>query len=441
MQTPRAFLEKLIEYAISETQPKRILSKILPQKPTQGRSIVLALGKAAPQMAATIDKIWESPFEGIMLGLDDQDDQDLCKTLKNFKILRASHPFSNLKGIEASEYIIKRLCNLAKDDHVFVFLSGGASALLAGLPPNGCLETVNDTVQKMMNQGANIFQLNMFRRVYSNIRGGRLAQICAPANVTTFAISDVPGDDPLYIASGPTHASPIEYEDLKKLLLQFNIEPMAELKEACNLTPASLSNIATTKIILKPMDALNAMEEVAQKYFARTRFNHPLHAPKKPLEIINLGDLIEGDVISVAQNLIAIARTCLLHHKPCTPPCLILSGGETTVKITTPHGKGGPNSTLALACSDLIKPHEPIYLISVDSDGKDGNTGMGGYTDASTKVILQSQNINIKYEIATNNAYNTLLKANSAIESKSTFTNVNDLRAILILDQKPQSMD
>ncbi len=426
-QNPRQFLEHIINQTILEIQPEFILRNTLPAKSNTGRTIVITLGKMALQMARIVSNLWEPPFTGIALGAKNydllEDNTIPTKEIPNFKVFEATHPFSDMEGVIASTYILETVQNLTKDDHVLVLLSGGASALLAGLPENGSLATMNSIVKDMMDNGGDIFQFNLFRRAYSNIRGGRLAQACAPASVLTLAISDVPGDNPIYIGSGPTVPDACNVDMLYTMLHRLNITPPDELKQAILSMPATINNPNTIEIILKPIDALHKICTLAQAQWHDNQ-----------LRIINLGDMVTGNALAIAEILISVARSCLKHATPMAPPCLIVSGGEATPPPGKIFGQGGPNSSFALAASALIHPDEPIYAIAVDSDGKDGSAGMGGYADAQIATALSKRyQLNIQEELSKNDSFNVLSLVEAAIDERVTNTNVNDLRAILVL--------
>src|SRR5581483_6077228 len=314
---PGRLLRRMLDAAIDAALPDKTLPRHLP-KPPKGRTIVLGCGKAAGSMAKAVEDHWHGPLEGVVVTR-----YGYKVPTRRIEVVEAAHPVPDLAGRKAAERILGMVQGLTKDDLVLFLVSGGGSALLS-LPAAGITLEDKQAINKaLLRSGANIAEMNCVRKHLSAIKGGRLAAAAHPAKVTTLAISDIPGDDPAVIASGPTVADPTTFADARAILEKYRIhEPaavLAHLRAAAEDTPKPGDRRlapATLHMIAAPQLSLEAAAEAARK------------AGVTP---VILGDAIEGEAREVALVHAGIARQVRRHGQPAKAPCVLLSGGETTV--------------------------------------------------------------------------------------------------------------
>ena len=416
---PRTLLKAMFDAAIAAALPDKTLPAYLP-KPPKGRTLVVGCGKAAASMAKAVEDHWKGEVSGLVVTRYGHN----ARTRK-IEVVEAAHPVPDLAGREAAERILKMVRGLSADDLVLFVVSGGGSALLA-LPAPGLTLTDKQAINKaLLKSGANITEMNCVRKHLSAVKGGRLAAACAPAKVVTLAISDIPGDDPAVIASGPTVADPTTFADALAILDKYRItEPLAvvnHLRAAREETPKPGDpRLARTELhmVATPQMSLEAAAEVAR------------NAGVTPLI---LGDAIEGESREVALVHAGIARQVKRHGQPAKTPCVLLSGGETTVTVRG-RGRGGRNAEFLLALALALNKESGISALAGDTDGVDGtedNAGAVLTPDSLSRAA--ARNLDAKAMLADNDGYSFFSGLGDLVITGPTLTNVNDFRALLVL--------
>ncbi|MCY1280034.1 putative hydroxypyruvate reductase [compost metagenome] len=414
---PQALLRDLFATAIAAAHPRQVLADHLPAD-RSGRVIVIGAGKAAAAMAEVIEREWHGEIAGLVVtryghGAD-------CRRIE---VVEAAHPVPDDAGERVARRVLELVSNLTESDRVIFLLSGGGSSLLA-LPAEGITLKDKQAINKaLLKSGATIGEMNCVRKHLSAIKGGRLAKASWPATVYTYAISDVPGDEATVIASGPTVADPTTSAEALAILARYAIEVPAHVR-AWLQDPRSETVKPGDPVLARSHFQLiatpqQALEAAAEKVRA---------AGYTPLI---LGDL-EGESREVAKVHAGIARQIVLHGQPLQPPCVILSGGETTVTVRG-HGRGGRNAEFLLSLTDSLKGLPGVWALAGDTDGIDGsedNAGAIMTPDSHTRAARQG--LSARDELDNNNGYGYFAALDQLIVSGPTRTNVNDFRAILI---------
>lgn len=391
-------------------------------KPPKGRTVVVGAGKAAASMAQAVERHWpaDAPLDGLVVTRYGHD-----VPCERITVVEAAHPVPDSAGEKAAALILQKVRGLGPDDLVLCLISGGGSALLS-LPAEGLtLEDKQAVNRALLSSGANIAEMNCLRKHLSAIKGGRLAAAAAPAPLVSLLISDVPGDDPAVIASGPTVPDPTSFADAIAVIEKYGIQPPAavltHLRAGKDETPkpgnAIFANTQTV-MIATPQMALEAAAQVARA------------AGIAPLI---LGDAIEGEAREVAMVMAGIARQVRRHGQPAGAPCVLLSGGETTVTLRG-KGRGGRNVEFLTALAVALDGAEGIYALAADTDGIDGSEDNAGALlrpDSIARAAMKG--IEVKACLANNDGYGFFQAAGGLVMTGPTLTNVNDFRAILIL--------
>ena len=431
----RELLRALFDAALAAADPARAILPYLPQ-PVSGRTVVVGAGKASAAMARAFEEAWATnkqagPLEGLVVTRHGH-----AVPCERIRIVEARHPVPDQAGQEAAQQILDLARGLGPQDQLVCLVSGGGSALLT-LPTAGLtLADKQAVTQALLRSGATIGEINTVRKHLSAIKGGRLAAAAAPARVVSLAISDVPGDDPAVIASGPTVPDPTTFADARAVLAKYGItEPkavIAHLAAARDETPKPGDPVfAKTQfeLIASPQQALTAAAEAALAHNVTP---------------IVLSDRIEGEARDVAAMHAAIAvqlRAGQLRvgHEIVTPPAVLLSGGETTVTV---HGKGrgGRNNEFLLALAAALAKDPGgcggIYALACDTDGIDGTEdNAGAIVYPNTVDRAASRGIAIKEALAGNDSYGFFAALGDLVVTGPTLTNVNDFRAILVLNR------
>ncbi len=409
----------MFDAAIAAALPDKSLPAYLP-KPPKGRTIVVGCGKAAASMAKAVEDHWQGEISGLVVTRYGHN-----TPTRKVEVVEAAHPVPDLAGREAAERILKMVQGLSANDLVLFLVSGGGSALLA-LPAPGLTLTDKQAINRaLLKSGANIAEMNCVRKHLSAVKGGRLAAACAPAKVVTLAISDIPGDDPAVIASGPTVADPTTFADARAILDKYRItEPLTvanHLRAAREETPKpGDARLARTELhmVATPQMSLEAAAAVARK------------AGVTPLI---LGDAIEGESREVALVHAGIARQVRRHGQPAKAPCVLLSGGETTVTVRG-HGRGGRNAEFLLALALALNAEAGISAFAGDTDGVDGTEdNAGAVLTPDSLARAAARNMDAKAMLADNDGYSLFSGLGDLVITGPTLTNVNDFRAILVL--------
>ncbi|MEL6373573.1 MAG: glycerate kinase [Pseudomonadota bacterium] len=416
---PRAFLTRLFESAINAADPAHALPPHLPSPPT-GRTVVIGAGKAAASMAHAVEQHWKGPLSGLVVTRYGH----AARSCQSIEVVEAAHPVPDAAGREAAARILDTVRNLTADDLVLCLISGGGSALLTQPAEGLSLADKQAVNTALLKSGAPIDAMNCVRKHLSAIKGGRLAAAAAPARVVTLLISDVPGDDPDVIASGPTVPDPTTCADARDLLSRYDITPpdavVAHLKRTEAETPkpgdAIFDNTQTT-MIATPQHALEAAAHIARQ------------AGVTP---IILGDAIEGEAREVATVHAGIARQIARHGQPMPAPAVLLSGGETTVTVRG-SGRGGRNAEFLLGLAVALDAHPGIFALAGDTDGIDGTEdNAGALLLPDTLERARAAGMRASDRLANNDGYSFFSALGDLIKTGPTLTNVNDFRAIFI---------
>ena len=415
---PAALLRRMFDAAIAAAQPAHCLPAHLPPPPT-GRTIVIGAGKASAAMARAFEDHWAGEVTGLVVTRYGH-----AVPCRKIEIVEAAHPVPDAAGMAAARRIVDRVAGLRADDLVVCLISGGGSALLA-LPPDGlALADKQDVNRALLASGATIGEMNCVRRHLSAIKGGRLGAACHPAQVVTLLMSDVPGDDPTDIASGPTVADPTTCADALDILRRHAIDVPAAVTQL--LASGAGESVkpgdprlarASTRIIATPQMALEAAAGVARD------------AGVVPLI---LGDSIEGEAREVGTVMAGIARQVAVHGQPIAPPCVLLSGGETTVTLRG-SGRGGRNVEFLLSLAIGLDGRPGIHAIAGDTDGVDGQEEIAGaLIGPNTLARARALGLRPRDSLANNDGHGFFGALGDGVVTGPTLTNVNDFRAILV---------
>lgn len=380
---PRVFLKALFDAAVAAADPELVIRANLPATP-KGRTIVIGAGKGSAQMAAAFERAWaerhegeDAPIEGIVVTRYGYGAP--CKTIE---IIEASHPVPDDAGLAASKRLFDAVSNLTEDDLVVALISGGGSALLPS-PPEGLTLADEIAVNKaLLASGAPISAMNAVRKHLSTIKGGRLAAHAHPAKVFSLVVSDMPGDNPAFVASGPTVPDATSRDDALKIIERYKLE----------LPDAVLAHIKSEKAHApKPDDKIFGDNEVRVIASAAVSLEAAVkEAERHGVEAVILSDSMEGEAREVAHVHAAIAREVADRDRPFKKPIVLLSGGETTVTIRAKGGKGGRNSEFLLAFALDIDGYGNIHALAADTDGIDGSEdNAGAFADGTTVSRLQ----------------------------------------------------
>ncbi|MDE1151056.1 MAG: glycerate kinase [Micavibrio sp.] len=405
--SPRAFLEGLFNAAIAAAQPALCVPPHLPSTPPKGRFIVIGAGKASAAMAKAVEDNWQGALEGLVVTRHGYD-----VACKRIEIVTASHPVPDADGMTAAKRMLQLVANLTADDTVLCLISGGGSALLP-LPLNGLDLGEKQRISKdLLACGASIGEINCVRRHLSRIKGGRLAAACYPAKVLTLLISDVPGDDPVDIASGPTVPDKTTCKDALAILAKYSIAipPAVEaaLQDGSAESVKSLDN-SDVKLIATPQMALEKAAQLAETQGIAAHI---------------ISDRLEGDARTLGLSMAAD-----IAQYAAKAPCVILSGGETTVTVRG-TGSGGRNVEFLLSLAVALQGQENVYALAGDTDGVDGTAEIAGaYIGPET---LQKAPHAQKF-LDNNDAHSYFSAIGQSVVTGPTLTNVNDFRAILLL--------
>jgi hydroxypyruvate reductase len=423
---PRVLLKSLFDAAVAAADPELVIRANLPATP-KGRTIVIGAGKGSAQMAAAFERAWaerhegeDAPIEGIVVTRYGYGAP--CKTIE---IIEASHPVPDDAGLAASKRLFDAVSNLTEDDLVVALISGGGSALLPS-PPEGLTLADEIAVNKaLLASGAPISAMNAVRKHLSTIKGGRLAAHAHPAKVFSLVVSDIPGDNPAFVASGPTVPDATSRDDALKIIERYKLE----------LPDAVLAHIKSEKAHApKPDDKIFGDNEVRVIASAAVSLEAAVkEAERHGVEAVILSDSMEGEAREVAHVHAAIAREVADRDRPFKKPIVLLSGGETTVTIRTKGGKGGRNSEFLLAFALDIDGYGNIHALAADTDGIDGSEdNAGAFADGTTVSRLQKAGEDGAARLNANDAWSAFDAIGDLFMPGPTGTNVNDLRAILI---------
>ena len=429
---PRRFLEHLFHTAVRRALPLHNTAAFLPPPP-RGRTLVLGAGKAGGSMAQAVEALWpaDAPLQGLVVTRYGHIPPRPAGVPQRIEIVQASHPVPDSAGLSAAQRILGMAQGLTKDDLVLCLISGGGSALLT-LPAEGLtLEDKQRINRELLNSGATISEMNCVRKHLSRIKGGRLAAACAPAKVVTLAISDVPGDDPSIVASGPTVPDASSCAQAVAILLRYGIQVpgaiMSLLEQGALETP-------------KPGDEVFAGHEVHLIATPRQSLEAAAQAARAAgLDAHVLSDEIEGESREVGKVHAALARAVARHGEPFRRPCVMLSGGETTVTVKQqpphfPRGRGGRAGECCLGLAQGLQGQAGVWALVADTDGIDGvEDNAGAFVAPDTLERALARGLKVDAFMDRNDAYGYFSALGDLVVTGPTYTNVNDFRALLVL--------
>jgi len=414
MVEPRQFLRSLFNTAVAAATPENCMRAWVPAKPA-GRVIIIGAGKAAASMAKELEDQWSGPLEGSVIvpyghGTD-------CRWIE---VIEASHPIPDAAGVAAAAEILQSVSRLSAEDTVICLISGGGSSLLC-LPAAGVsLKEKQDITSQLLHAGAAIHEINCVRKKLSAIKGGKLAAACAPATVVTLIISDVPGNDVSMVASGPTIADGSSPAEALEILDRYAVSASVNARTAIgNSTPLKVAE-GDIRILATSDDAMLASAALATKY---------------GITPYTLGDL-SGDARSLGIEHAQLAMQIAAGTGPVETPCVILSGGETTVDVRG-DGRGGRNGEYALSLAVALNGHPRIHAIACDTDGIDGGgDNAGSFVTPDILARAAAAGVDAEESLERNDSYGFFTTTLDLVVTGPTRTNVNDFRAILIADKE-----
>ncbi len=419
LSDPRVLLGELFGAAVAAVAPGACLPPFLPAPP-RGRTVVVGAGKAAAAMARSVEAAWPGQLSGLVVTRYGH-----ALPCQRIEVVEAAHPVPDAAGQEAARRVLAQVAGLGEHDLVLCLISGGGSALLA-LPAAGItLEDKQQVARALLRSGAAIGEINCVRKHLSAIKGGKLALACGAAQVVTLCISDVPGDDPATIASGPTVPDPTTCADALAVLEKYAIAPppavLRHLQSGAGETP-------------KPGAAAFARHSVRVVATAQTALEAAAaHARAAGLPAYILSDAVQGEAREVALVHAALARQVARRGQPFTRPCVILSGGETSVTVRG-QGRGGRNAEFLLALALALEGEEGVYALACDTDGIDGSEdNAGAFCGPDTLARAAALGLAPRALLADNDGYGFFSALGDLIVTGPTRTNVNDFRALLIV--------
>ena len=415
---PRTLLRQMFDAAIASAQPALCLPPHLPEPPT-GRTIVIGAGKASAAMARALEDHWPGPLEGLVVTRYGYE-----VPCERIEIAQAAHPVPDEAGLVASQRIAAKVRGLSADDLVIALISGGGSSLLVAPAPGLTLADKRAVNTALLASGATISEMNCVRRHLSALKGGRLGALCHPARVVTLLISDVPGDDPRDIASGPTVGDPttcaeaLAIVDRYRMTVPAAVRRLLESGAGESVKPGD-PRLARSEVrmITAPQIALEAAAQVARDAGV-------------PAYI--LGDSLEGEARDLGKAMAGIARQVAMRGQPFEPPCVLLSGGETTVTVRG-TGRGGRNVEFLLSLALTLDGLAGVHAIAGDTDGVDGAEEIAGALVApDTLARAWASGVNPRASLDANDGHGFFRALGDSVITGPTLTNVNDFRAILV---------
>lgn len=414
MSADRAILRGLFDAAVEAANPVKAVARNLPPRP-KGRTVVIAVGKAAVPMAKAVEDNWEGPLEGLVIA-----PHGYTHDLRRLRLVHGRHPVPDETSLAAAEQALALAATLGPDDLLIALISGGASALMSKPVPGISIAEKFGLVKAVLKCGANISELNCVRKQVSAIKGGRLARAAGLARIWTLALSDVPGDDPAIIGSGPTVPDPTRKKDALAILARYRVPVPAAIEAWLNAPDEDrsiLSPATETRVIVSPHESFQVVRRRAEA---------------GGLNVLYLGDRIEGEAREVAKMHAAIALQVADRDAPVAKPCLLLSGGETGVTVRG-KGRGGRNVEFLLSLAIALGGDRRITALAADTDGIDGMEEIAGAAiDPTSLDRARAMGLDPMAFLENNDAHSLFEALGDQVVTGPTHTNVNDFRGILI---------
>ncbi len=430
---PQAFLRSLYDAAVRRAMPLHSMAAYLPKPPAKGRTLVLGAGKAGAAMVHALEALWpqDAPLSGLVVTRYGHLPERPAGVPERIEIVEAAHPVPDAAGLQAAERILALTQGLTADDLVLCLISGGGSALLT-LPADGLTLADKQRINKdLLLSGANITEMNCVRKHLSRIKGGRLAAACAPAQVVTLTISDVPGDDPSVIASGPTVPDASTCLDALAILSRYQIQLPAAIEAALQAGALETPKPGDAcfaghdvRMIATPMQSLQAAGDLARA---------------AGITPYILSDELEGESREVGKVHAALARAAARGQGPFAKPCVILSGGETTVTVRElpaglQRGRGGRAGEFCMGLAEALQGQSGVWALAADTDGIDGmEDNAGAQVAPDTLARAAAKGLKVSDHLMRNDAYGYFKALGDLVVTGPTNTNVNDFRALLVL--------
>ncbi len=415
---PRGFLASLFRAAVAAADPEKALAPHLPERP-KGRTVVVGAGKGAAQLAAAFERLWGAPVEGVVVTR-----YGYAAPCAHVEVLEAAHPVPDAAGLAASERLLSAVSGLGADDLVVALVCGGGSALLPAPPGDLTLADEVAVNRALLASGAPISAMNVVRKHLSRIKGGRLAAAAAPARVVSLVVSDIPGDDPALVASGPTVPDAADREAARAVVARYALD-LPPRARAWLESPACAAPRPDA-----PEFARNAVRVVASARLSLEAAAAAAAAAGAPAAI--LSDSIEGESREVARVIGALARETATRGRPFARPVVLLSGGETTVTVRG-GGRGGRNAEFALSLARDIDGLAGVTALAADTDGIDGSEdNAGAFADGTSWARLRALGRDPAGWLADNDAWGAFDALGDLFVTGPTGTNVNDFRAVLV---------
>lgn len=416
---PSDILLALFNAAVAQAQPTHRIPQFLPAPPS-GQTVVVGAGKSAAAMAQAVEQAWPEALTGTVVT---RYGHRVATT--SIEVMEAAHPVPDHQGMVAAERILQAVTPLGEDDLVICLISGGGSALLTLPPPGISLDILADINRQLLRSGADIREMNTVRKSLSRSSGGRLAAAAYPAQVVSLLISDVPGDTLSTIASGPTVGDTITAATALQIMHKYRLQVPSVVttyleQDPNPVVPPDDPRLSTTTnhLIATPQQSLSAAATLAQDLG---------YTP------LILGSALEGESRDVGLVHAGIAQQVIHYRQPIAPPCILLSGGETTVTVTGNSGKGGRNSEFLLSLAIALNGLDKVWAIACDTDGIDGSETNAGAL-ISPDILQRSRDLGLNATACLDghDSYSFFAAMNALVETGPTLTNVNDFRAILI---------
>lgn len=428
---PRTFLRELFDTAVSRARSTQAIAAHLPPPP-RGRTVVVGAGKAAAAMAHAVDALWptNAPMSGVVVTRYGHDAGLQPHASQRIEVLEASHPVPDEAGVRAAARLLQAVQGLTEDDLVIFLVSGGASSLLVAPVPGLTLEQKQQITRQLLACGAPIDEMNCVRKHLSRIKGGGLARACRPARLVTLAISDVPGDDPRMIGSGPTVPDTSTLSDAFEILHRHQIALTDGVRTALVANEEQARRVGDLgvnrgdfRLIATPRQCLEAAAQLALKHGIAPHI---------------LSDAVEGESREIAKMHAAIALSVADSSTPFQAPCVILSGGETTVTLSNrrhhSRGRGGRAGEFCLGLAQALQGHPRIWALAADTDGIDGvEENAGAFTTPFTLRKAKDLGLSARDHLDRNDAYSFFAGLGDLLVTGPTLTNVNDFRAVIVM--------